>query len=104
MRPKGQRDRRARFVPDAVRIRGNYAKRVHARRDIRVVSCPSRTGINPLLVESVQSVLEVNFAVRDQAETRKMKFKLPLPRLNLRMSARVEAFLIGNHVLNFDRR
>src|SRR5262249_55971311 len=59
----------------AIAVGGNYPKDIMAGRQVRVIGSPAITGINPVSVQAVQFVFEINLSGVDEAQPSVMDFE-----------------------------
>ena len=65
-----------------------HAKAIAARRDVGVVRAPATPGLDPLLVEAVQSIFEGYAVAGSEADGRELEIELALARRHARRVTR----------------
>src|ERR1044071_2257184 len=73
MRLGSQFEQAAAFIPDARAVAGGGAEAVVSRRQVGVIGHPPRAGLYPILVQTLQTVLEGDILRHGEAWRREIK-------------------------------
>src|SRR5258708_7645032 len=87
LRLEGEEKARAGVAPDSIVVAGDYPESVGSRWKPGVVGGPAIPRIDPVLVETVESIPEARALRRQEAQRRVVKFPLLRTRSNLRAFA-----------------
>src|SRR5262245_25510024 len=92
------------FIPDRVVIRGYHPEFVVARRYVAVIRLSTVAGFDPVLVVTLEHVLESDLFRRKKAQTRIPKDQITSSRRRFGSGADIESGLIDCHSFEMNGR